>query len=206
MKGPTAQSSRRALQATRLASSTGDLGILRSALKVKTQYESLKRSGIRRSRANMKKKIVFSFLEVKEFPMILGDNPSCTDGPPVTIDWAYDPKTQFVLDVDTFESMRGVRRINKQLILPRSVREKCLARIGVSKNDMIAAIRQMRKDKHSRMVSSQQVGMDNLHEATEKVTSGLKKMFVFKTSQYEKTLKKACSNAPSHPMGVSSSM
>ena len=56
---------------------------------------------------------------------------------------------------------------------------------------MIAAIRQMRKDKHSRMVSSQQVGMDNLHEATEKVTSGLKKMFVFKTSQYEKNLKMA---------------
>jgi hypothetical protein len=42
------------------------------------------------------------------------------------------------------------------------------------------------------MVSSQQLGMDNLHEATEKVTSGLKKMFT-KKSQYEKTLEKACS-------------
>ena len=67
---------------------------------------------------------------------------------------------------------------------------------------MVAAVRQMRKDKHSRMVSSQQVGMDNLHEATEKVTSGFKKMFVFKKSSYEKTLKQACS-APPTPLGVS---
>jgi hypothetical protein len=53
-----------------------------------------------------------------------GDNPSCADGPPVTIDWAFDPTTQFVLDVTTFENMRGVRRINKELVMPRSVREK----------------------------------------------------------------------------------
>jgi hypothetical protein len=53
-----------------------------------------------------------------------GDNPSCTDGPPVTIDWAFDPDTQFVLDVNTFEDMRGARRVNKQMLMPRSVREK----------------------------------------------------------------------------------
>ena len=58
-----------------------------------------------------------------------GDNPSCSDGPPVTIDWAFDPKTQFVLDVDTFESMRGARRINKQLLIPRSAREKRYASV-----------------------------------------------------------------------------
>lgn len=53
-----------------------------------------------------------------------GDNPSCTDGPPVTLDWAFDPTTQFVLDLNTFEEMRGPRRVHKEMLMPRSVREK----------------------------------------------------------------------------------
>lgn len=57
---------------------------------------------------------------------------------------------------------------------------------------MVAAVRQVRKDKHSRVVSSQQVGMDNVHESVEKLGAGLKKMFVFKKSQYEKTLEASC--------------
>ena len=56
--------------------------------------------------------------------MILGDNPSCADGPPITIDWAFDPNTQFVLDVSTFEQMRGQRRPATHLVVPRHVREK----------------------------------------------------------------------------------
>ena len=68
--------------------------------------------------------------------------------------------------------------------------------IGFTKQDIATVMRQVRKDKHSRMVSSQQIGMDNLHEANEKVTPGLKKRFVFKKSEYEKSLKSACSTQP----------
>ncbi len=68
--------------------------------------------------------------------------------------------------------------------------------IGFTKQDIATVMRQVRKDKHSRMVSSQQVGMDNIHAAKEKVTTGIKKMFVFKKSEYEKSLKIACSTQP----------
>ena len=71
MKGPDPQSARRVIKTSRRNSSTGDLGAIRPALKVKTQYESLKRNGIRRSRANARNKVEFSFLEVREYPMIL---------------------------------------------------------------------------------------------------------------------------------------
>ena len=71
MKGPDPQSARRDIKTSRRNSSTGDLGAIRPALKVKTQYESLKRNGIRRSRANARNKVEFSFLEVREYPMIL---------------------------------------------------------------------------------------------------------------------------------------
>ena len=59
-------------------------------------------------------------------------------------------------------------------------------------------MRQVRKDKHSRMVSQQQTNLDPMHEAMEKATSGFKKMFTFKKSKYVKTLE-AASTQPSLP-------
>jgi hypothetical protein len=71
-----------------------------------------------------------------------------------------------------------------------------LIRSGFSNKDIASVMRQVRKDKHSRMVSSQQVNMDNLHEATEKVTVGFKKIFAFKKSEYDRALEEACSVVP----------
>ena len=43
-------------------------------------------------------------LTVYEFPMMLGDNPSVSDGPPLTIDWKHT--NEHVFDIDYFEYMR----------------------------------------------------------------------------------------------------
>lgn len=166
----------------------------RSCIRVNSQHESIKRKGLCKKKGGQNCKTEFAFLEVREYPMILGDNPSCVDGPPVTLDWAHDPHTMFVLDVNTFERMRGERRPMSQMVISRTVREKTLLRVGYSKKEMVNVVRQVRKDKHSRMVSSQQVGMDNVHESVEKLSTGLKKMFVFRKSQYEKTLEASCTS------------
>jgi len=165
-------------------------------MRVKSQYESLQQRGLSQIDGRTATgKAEFAFLEVREYPMVLGDNPSCCEGPPVTLDWAHDPKTMFILDVDTFEKLRGERRPTSQMILSRSVRERSLLKIGFSKKDMVEVVRQIRKDKHSRMVSSQQMGMDNVHESVEKLSTGLKKMFVFRKSQYVKSLEASCAAA-----------
>jgi hypothetical protein len=36
------------------------------------------------------KEVSFASVQVREYPMILGDNPSCTSIPPITLDWIYD--------------------------------------------------------------------------------------------------------------------
>ena len=36
-----------------------------------------------------KKSVSFSVVEIRRYPITLGDNPSCSNGPPVQIDWAY---------------------------------------------------------------------------------------------------------------------
>lgn len=54
--------------------STGDLTMVRSSLRVKSQFESLKRKGLSASMndgSGRKHTVEFAFLEVREFPIIL---------------------------------------------------------------------------------------------------------------------------------------
>ena len=104
---------------------------IRSTLRVKSQFQSLRTRGLHRV-SNVHKTVEFAFLEVREFPMILGDNPSCVEGPPVTIDWGFDPDTHFILDVATFERMRGRRRNTCDLVVPKHVRERWYVRRNIT--------------------------------------------------------------------------
>ena len=101
---------------------------IKSCLRVATQFLSLKIKGLTQD-LTQHKRVEFAFLEVREYPIVIGDNPSVKEGPPITIDWAFDPTTQFVLDVNTFENMRGNRRVSNQLVLPKEVREKWYAHL-----------------------------------------------------------------------------
>lgn len=54
--------------------STGDLTMVRSSLRVKSQFESLKKKGLSASMSDgsgRKHSVEFAFLEVREFPIIL---------------------------------------------------------------------------------------------------------------------------------------
>ena len=54
------------------------------------------------------KKVWFDQLEVREYPMILGDNPATSEGAPVTIDWEF--QNEFLVDVEYFELYRPSRK------------------------------------------------------------------------------------------------
>mmetsp|Transcript_23012 Transcript_23012/g.53382 ORF Transcript_23012/g.53382 Transcript_23012/m.53382 type:complete len:113 (+) Transcript_23012:128-466(+) len=102
----------------------------KSNLRVKTQLDSLLTDGLwtgedDNSSVDDKKEVNFASLEVREFPLILGDNPGAREGPPITIDWSFDPNTQLHLDVNTYENMRtGARRSGDALVLPKKTREE----------------------------------------------------------------------------------
>lgn len=63
---------------------------------------------------------------------------------------------------------------------------------GSLSNDIAAAVRQVRREKHSRMVSSQQTRLDPIHEALEKAASNIKKMFSFRRSEYGQAVDSSC--------------
>ena len=81
------------------------------------------------------KQVCFSTIEIIEFPIILGDNPSVTAGPPLTISW--EPQYRIELDLEVFERCREpCRRSDHDLIVDPYTREDVLIRAGFGTNQL----------------------------------------------------------------------
>ena len=66
--------------------------------------------------------VTFSTVEFHEHAMIMGDTPSCTDGPALEIDWV--PINQSIVDLEEYEEYRPPRRVKDQLHMPGDIREE----------------------------------------------------------------------------------
>ena len=66
------------------------------------------------------KKVWFAKVELIEFPMMLGDNPTPDDGFPITIGW--EPQRTDFLEIDYFEMLYQRHRHGMDLFLPASTR------------------------------------------------------------------------------------
>lgn len=126
-----------------LARSVLDPCQCQSFLKPALRKEKRSDDGIRNS-------VSFDTVDIKEFPMTLGDHPSAASGPPVTLDWERLERERS-LNLDEYEASRTPRRSRKQLKL--SLRD----RKGILQNQFSAdevnkawqeakAIREQRKE------------------------------------------------------------
>lgn len=90
--------------------------------------------------------VSFSTIEVREFRVVIGDNPSCAMGPPLSIDW--DPDCELSIDIDEFEDYRNGqgcdccrRRTGEELRLDPDQRKYMALSAGSSNRDIrIAAL------------------------------------------------------------------
>uniref|UniRef100_A0A7S1ZWS6 Uncharacterized protein n=1 Tax=Trieres chinensis TaxID=1514140 RepID=A0A7S1ZWS6_TRICV len=60
------------------------------------------------SRGPHKKTVSFSDVNIRHYPMTLGDNPSCRSGPPVQIGWTYTEAPPVCME--SFEQYRNNRK------------------------------------------------------------------------------------------------
>ena len=66
------------------------------------------------TRRRNKRCIAFGRLEIHEFPIILGDNPSCSDGAPLTVGWTRVHHMVFDMEYyETYNPSEGRRRKDK---------------------------------------------------------------------------------------------
>jgi hypothetical protein len=92
--------------------------------------------------------VKFGTMTVHEFPQVLGDNPACSAGAPLTLDWK--PVSQTAMLIDYYEFTRNPRRNRRGLMENKVVRHNYLLSIGVTMKeiaDVLVVIESTKKDR-----------------------------------------------------------
>ena len=125
--------------------------------------------------------IRFSTIEIRSYSRILGDNPSCSHGPAISIGWEYD-SASVTVNVDEFEYYRTNDRLESaDLVLSRDEREGILEEIGYSCQEIVGAVRRNVKVKNRRRQTVNNLPVARFEEMVEKATR-LVKRSLFKKS------------------------
>ncbi|KAL3908844.1 MAG: hypothetical protein SGILL_008326 [Bacillariaceae sp.] len=130
----------------------------------------------RSSLSSSAKNVRFDQVEIREYHRTVGDNPSVSVGPPVGIDWNYYEAVKSSLE--EYESFRGPRREQLELILTRNERDHLLVEWGVPTHRIAAGTRSALKAKNQRKQTIVNAGkMARLEEAIEAASKRFKGAF-----------------------------
>ena len=99
-----------------------------------------------------KKSVSFDTIEVREHAIILGDNPSVSSGPPLTIAW--ESHATFHSSVEDYEASRPPRRTKNCMLVPRMVREEWLRNAGYARSEFADVARVVQRIKKERAASA----------------------------------------------------
>ena len=103
--------------------------------------------------ATMKRNVSFHKIEIREYHRTLGDNPCVSAGPPLSLDWNYNPAHR-VFDVEAYEEAKTPRS-KSEMLMPRQVREVILKEHwDVSRSEINAMARNVNITKRNRRATA----------------------------------------------------
>lgn len=114
------------------------------ALRVKRQSVSLRKAYKATTSENL---VAFGEVEVFSHPVVLGDNPSVSAGPPLTLDWRASDYQRF--SVDEHQATTAPRRMD-QLKIGRVRRHRMLVAAGFTAEDIERVVTSIRRIQQSR--------------------------------------------------------
>jgi hypothetical protein len=86
--------------------------------------------------------------------MIMGDNPSVSSGPPVTIDWEHQDVEE--CDLSGYEESKPEKRSKSQMLLPAEVREAWMRDQGYARSEMAKVGKEIDRIKRGRSAAISQ--------------------------------------------------
>jgi len=108
-----------------------------SILKTSSTYTVSPRYNLSDYTAELKPSTSFSTLEIREYPITLGDNPGGAQGPPISLGWKHNKRRTQVIQLEEYEDKRPQRRSRKEMHMADDIRRCRLIREkGVSAKDI----------------------------------------------------------------------
>ena len=110
--------------------------------------------------------VKFQNIEIRNYDMTLGDNPSCSYGPPVQLDWDYDEAN--VVSLDEYEESRGDRRMSYHMQMNARHRKQLLERLDITADEIDRVIKEMKTIKKGRERTKMMLPFWKLEDEEEK--------------------------------------
>mmetsp|Transcript_5653 Transcript_5653/g.6939 ORF Transcript_5653/g.6939 Transcript_5653/m.6939 type:complete len:178 (+) Transcript_5653:66-599(+) len=110
----------------------------KSILRIKSFAESIN-SIPSNSSLSSSRSVQFDKVEIREYSITLGDNPSCSSGPPISLGWNYSDEEQSI-PLEQYEQYRdGTRRVYHEMKVPSSLRHHILKEWNIPTREIITA-------------------------------------------------------------------
>ena len=98
------------------------------------------------------KRVRWGDIDIYRHFMMIGDNPSVSEGLPVTLAWTAEYHEK--IHIDDYERVKGQARGRHEMVLPRMRRDAIAKTAGLSRAEMRNTILAIRKEKHNRLRSA----------------------------------------------------
>eukprot|EP00978_Attheya_sp_CCMP212_P015754 scaffold40803_cov20-Attheya_sp.AAC.1 len=112
-------------------------------------------------------KISFDSVEIRSYERVLGDNPSCSSGPSVSIGWDYDEKLTVSMSIEEYEREKPHRLVDLEMILSRREREDMLMELGYTQSQIATNVRLNIRIKNQRRQTVNNLGVSGVEEAVQ---------------------------------------
>ena len=109
------------------------------------------------SSSSYTKEVAFGELEIREYALCLGDNPSCSSGAPVTLEW--EPQAEYQRNLQFYEYTRQSERRSKCPKMSVQKRAQLLLASGYTLEQIAAAVLQVDEAKKMRAESLKGMGI-----------------------------------------------
>jgi hypothetical protein len=110
----------------------------------------------------------FGHVSIRQYPVIVGDNPAVSGGPPLSIGWEYDDEV--TLDVVEYEEQRPPRRKGREMLVPTDVRTDRLREAGYSRAEIVALTKPVNLARSQRRRTLDTLHLQPLYQLHEKLS------------------------------------
>jgi len=122
----------------------------------------------------MKKRISFGTINIREHTQTIGDNPSCSDGIPIQLDWDHEDLDE--LKLEEYETHKCRSRRRDEFHLNKFQRGNLLKLNGYSTNEINNSKREVSKVRNQRKHTKFLAMIPNLVTVEDAIESGLRKV------------------------------
>lgn len=160
-----------------------DMGRIRSLSESMAQEEG-KEDSDKNKHQRTKSSVAFGTVCIRSYAQTLGDNPSVSYGPPISLDWEYEEHD--AIQLDYYEDSRPPRRSVRQMILNYYHRKNLLTwKYGVSEEELKASKKQVKREQMQRTVTNTLLPIMHMEAALESAARKAKRAFSKKSSRSE---------------------